>query len=189
MRRRIAQHMVESKRTSPHVTTVFEVDLTAVVAHRERERHSAESQGVRLTLTAYFVARRWRAGLAQYPLLNARWTDEHIYAYKDVNVGIATATDEGLIVPVLKHAQDYNLIGLARQIEGLVKRARAQQLKPDDVTGGTFTLTNHGVSGSALRDAYPQPAAGGHPWGGGGGEACQGDQRRNCGAVMRPTSR
>jgi pyruvate/2-oxoglutarate dehydrogenase complex dihydrolipoamide acyltransferase (E2) component len=147
MRRRIAQHMVESKRTSPHVTTVFEVDLTAVVAHRERERHSAESQGVRLTLTAYFVAAVAR-GLAQYPLLNARWTDEHIYAYKDVNVGIATATDEGLIVPVLKHAQDYNLIGLARQIEGLVKRARAQQLKPDDVTGGTFTLTNHGVSGS-----------------------------------------
>ncbi len=147
MRRRIAQHMVESKRTSPHVTTVFEVDLTNVVAHRERERHNGEKHGVRLTLTAYFVLAIAR-GLAQYPLLNARWTDDSIHAYQVINVGIATATDDGLIVPVLKGAQDYNLIGLARQIDGLVKRARSRQLKPDDVSGGTFTLTNHGVTGS-----------------------------------------
>ncbi|XWX02747.1 dihydrolipoamide acetyltransferase family protein [Aggregatilineales bacterium SYSU G02658] len=147
MRRRIAQHMVDSKRTSPHVTTVFEVDLTPVVAHRERERQALEAQGVRLTLTAYFVTAIAR-GLERYPLLNARWTEDGILAYKVINVGIATATDDGLIVPVLKNAQDYNLIGLARQIEGLVKRARSGQLKPDDVAGGTFTLTNHGVSGS-----------------------------------------
>ncbi len=147
MRRRIAQHMVDSKRTSPHVTTVFEVDLTPVVAHRERERQTFEAQGVRLTLTAYFVTAIAR-GLERYPLLNARWTEDGILAYKVINVGIATATDDGLIVPVLKNAQDYNLIGLARQIEGLVKRARSGQLKPDDVAGGTFTLTNHGVSGS-----------------------------------------
>jgi 2-oxoglutarate dehydrogenase E2 component (dihydrolipoamide succinyltransferase) len=147
MRRRIAQHMVESKRTSPHVTTVFEVDLSSVVAHREHERHSAEGHGVRLTLTAYFVMAIAR-GLARYPLLNARWTDDGIHAYQVANIGIATATDDGLIVPVLKGAQDYNLLGLARQIDALVKRARSRQLKPDDVTGGTFTLTNHGVTGS-----------------------------------------
>lgn len=147
MRRRIAQHMVESKRTSPHVTTVFEVDLTHVVAHRERERHSAESHGVRLTLTAYFVMAIAR-GLARYPMLNARWTDDGIHAYQVANIGIATATDDGLIVPVLKNTQDYNLLGVARQIDALVKRARSHQLKPDDVSGGTFTLTNHGVTGS-----------------------------------------
>lgn len=147
LRRRIAEHMVHSKHTSPHVTTVFEVDLSAVVRHRQANRDAYEAQGVRLTFTPYFVQAIARA-LATYPLLNASWTDENILAFRVMNLGIATATDDGLIVPVLKNAQDYNLMGLARQITDLAQRARARQLRPDDITGGTFTLTNHGISGS-----------------------------------------
>jgi 2-oxoglutarate dehydrogenase E2 component (dihydrolipoamide succinyltransferase) len=146
-RRRIAQHMVESKHTSPHVTTVFEADLSAVVRHREANRAAFEAQGIRLTYTPYFVMATTQA-LQRHPALNARWTEEGILQFRVVNIGIATATPDGLLVPVLKNAQDYNLVGLARQVNDLAERARSRQLRPDDMTDGTFTITNHGVSGS-----------------------------------------
>jgi 2-oxoglutarate dehydrogenase E2 component (dihydrolipoamide succinyltransferase) len=146
-RRRIAQHMVESKHTSPHVTTVFEADLSTVVRHREANRAAFEAQRVRLTYTPYFVMAAAQA-LQRHPALNARWTNEGILQFRVINIGIATATPDGLLVPVLKNAQDYNLIGLARQVNDLAERARSRQLRPDDITDGTFTITNHGVSGS-----------------------------------------
>lgn len=148
MRRAIAKHMVESKlHTAPHVTTVFEVDMTRVMAHWKANEAAFAAQGVRLTLTAYFVAAIVRAAQAQ-PTLNSRWTDDGLFVPNVINVGMAVALSEGLIVPVIKNAQDLSLIGLARQVTDLATRARAKQLKPDDLQGGTITLTNHGVSGS-----------------------------------------
>ena len=147
MRRSIAQHMVNSVQTSPHVTTVFEVDLSAIVNHREANKAAFAKQGIKLTYTPYFVS-ACTAALHENPLANSRWTDEGIYLYQPLNIGIATAIEDGLIVPVLKNAGDYNLSGLARQINDLAERARTKQLKPDEVRDGTFTLTNHGVSGS-----------------------------------------
>ncbi|MDW8299310.1 MAG: dihydrolipoamide acetyltransferase family protein [Anaerolineae bacterium] len=148
MRRAIAKHMVESKlHTAPHVTTVFEVDMTRVMAHWKANEAAFAAQGVRLTLTAYFVAAIVRAAQAQ-PTLNSRWTDDGLLVPNVVNVGMAVALNDGLIVPVIKNAQDLSLIGLARQVNDLATRARAKQLKPDDLQGGTITLTNHGVSGS-----------------------------------------
>jgi pyruvate/2-oxoglutarate dehydrogenase complex dihydrolipoamide acyltransferase (E2) component len=147
MRRSIAQHMVESKQTSPHVTTVFEADLSAIVNHRAQHKETYAKQGVRLTYTSYFVMAVVSA-LQDHPLLNARWTDEGIYQHHVANIGMAVALDEGLIVPVIKNAQDYNLMGLARHVNDLAERARNRQLKPDEVRDGTFSITNHGVSGS-----------------------------------------
>ncbi|MCS6836811.1 MAG: 2-oxo acid dehydrogenase subunit E2 [Anaerolineae bacterium] len=148
MRRSIAEHMVASKlHIAPHATTVFEADMSAVVAHREAHRGAAKAQGIKLTYTAYFVAAIVE-GLRAYPILNARWTDEGIYMQRPLNIGMATALEDGLIVPVIKNAQDYNLFGLARQINDLAERARLKRLSPDEVRDGTFTLTNHGVSGS-----------------------------------------
>jgi pyruvate/2-oxoglutarate dehydrogenase complex dihydrolipoamide acyltransferase (E2) component len=147
MRRSIAEHMLKSKQTSPHVTTVFEVDLTAVSAHRATHKASFAQQDTKLTFTPYFIM-ACVAGLREYPLLNARWTDEGIHLYKVAHIGIATALEDGLIVPVLHNAQDYNLMGIARHVNDLAERARTKQLRPDEVKNGTFTLTNHGVSGS-----------------------------------------
>jgi 2-oxoglutarate dehydrogenase E2 component (dihydrolipoamide succinyltransferase) len=106
-------------------------------------------QSVKLTLTAYFVAAIIKAVQAQ-PTLNARWTDEGLFVHRVINVGMAVALPEGLIVPVIHNAQDLNLMGLARQVSDLSSRARSKAIRPDEVTGGTITLTNHGVSGSLL---------------------------------------
>ncbi len=150
MRRTIAEHMVRSKlQTSPHVTTVFEIDMSAVMAHREANKESFAKQGVNLTLTAYFAVATVEA-LQSKRYLNAQWTDEGIFLHNVVNLGIAVAMDEGLIVPVIKNAGDLNLMGMARAVNDLATRARAKQLKSDEVHGGTFTITNHGVSGSLL---------------------------------------
>jgi 2-oxoglutarate dehydrogenase E2 component (dihydrolipoamide succinyltransferase) len=160
MRKNIAEHMVRSKHTSPHVTTVFEVDMSAVLAHREANQDAFAKQGVNLTLTAYFVAAVVDA-LRAVPALNAQWTDEGIYVHRAMHIGIAVAIDGGLIVPVIKNAQDLNLLGVARAVNDLAARARNKQLKPDEVQGGTFSITNHGVSGSLF--ATPiinQPQAG-----------------------------
>lgn len=161
MRRAIAEHMVRSKlHTAPHVTTVFEVDMAAALAHREAHKQAFAKQAVNLTLTAYFAAAAV-AALQAVPYLNAQWTDEGIFLHHAVHLGMAVALDEGLIVPVIKNAQDLNLAGLARAINDLSNRARSRQLKPDETQGGTFTITNHGVSGSLL--AAPiinQPQAG-----------------------------
>ena len=149
MRRAIAEHMVRSKHTSPHVTTIFEVDLSAVLAHRSANKDAYAKQGVNLTLTAYFVAASVEA-LRAVPYLNAQWTENGIFLHNVQNIGMAVALDEGLIVPVIKHAGDLNLLGLARQINDLANRARNKQLKPEEVKEGTFTITNHGVSGSLV---------------------------------------
>jgi 2-oxoglutarate dehydrogenase E2 component (dihydrolipoamide succinyltransferase) len=147
MRKAIAEHMVFSKRTSPHVTTVFEIDLSAVLKHREANKESAAKQGVNLTLTAYFVMAAVEA-LRAVPTLNARWTDDGIYLINTINIGMAVALENGLIVPVIQNAGDLNLLGTARAVNDLSTRARAKQLKPDEVQSGTFSITNHGVSGS-----------------------------------------
>lgn len=148
LRRAIAEHMVRSKlHTSPHVTTVFEVDMSAALAHQAAQRDTLAQQGVRLTLTAYFAAAAV-AALRARPAVNARWTDEGILVQRAVHLGIAVAVEGGLIVPVVRNAQDLSLEGLARAINDLAARARSRQLRPDEVQGGTFTITNHGVSGS-----------------------------------------
>jgi pyruvate/2-oxoglutarate dehydrogenase complex dihydrolipoamide acyltransferase (E2) component len=150
MRSNIAAHMVHSKlQTSPHVTTVFEVDMSHVWAHWQANMEPSAKNGVKLTLTAYFVAAMVAACRAQ-PTLNAQWTDEGLFVHQSVNIGMAVALTDGLIVPVIKNAQDLNLAGLARQITDLATRARSKALRPDDITGGTITLTNHGVSGSII---------------------------------------
>jgi 2-oxoglutarate dehydrogenase E2 component (dihydrolipoamide succinyltransferase) len=148
MRKAIAEHMVQSKRTSPHVTTVMEVDLSRVVRHREQNKAGFERDGVRLTYTAYFVSATV-AALKAYPLVNSSWTEEGIRLHKEINIGMATSLGEaGLIVPVIHRAENLSLRGLAQAINDLAERARNRQLKPDEVRGGTFTITNHGISGS-----------------------------------------
>lgn len=149
MRRRIAEHMVASKRISPHVTTVFEVDLSAITSHREKYKSEMEQRGVRLTFMAYFVEAVART-LRKHRIVNATYTDDGILLYGDVNIGMAAAVQggAGLIVPVIKHADEKNLMGLARDVQDLTTRARGAQLTPNDVSGGTFTITNHGTGGS-----------------------------------------
>ncbi len=147
MRRAIAEHMVRSKQTAPHVTTVMEVDLSAVVAHRARNKAEFERQGVKLTFTPYFV-QAVVAGLRAVPIVNATYTDEGVLMHAAVNVGMATAINDGLIVPVIRDADEKSLLGLARTVNDLAERARTRRLQADEVTGGTFTITNHGVSGS-----------------------------------------
>jgi len=148
VRRSIAEHMLMSKRTSPHVTTVMEADLKNIVSHRQANKGLFSQDGVNLTFTAYFVAATV-AALKTYPLVNSSWSDEGILVHKDINIGMATSLgDEGLIVPVLKNADRSSLLGLAQTINDLAIRARNHQLLPDEVQGGTFTITNHGISGS-----------------------------------------
>ena len=148
VRRSIAEHMVVSKHTSPHVTTVMEVDLSRVVAHREANKAAFARDGVNLTFTAYFIT-SIIPGIKAYPIANSSWSEQGILLHREINIGMATSLGEaGLIVPVIKNADGLSLLGLARTINDLASRARARQLKPDEVKGGTFTLTNHGISGS-----------------------------------------
>ncbi len=147
IRRAIADHMVHSKATSPHVTTVFEVDFANVMAHRRANKAQYAQNGVNLTLTAYIVMATAEA-LRAYPYVNSVWQDAGIELKREINIGIATAIPDGLIVPVLKGADGLSLLGIARGVNDLAQRARAGQLRPDEVQGGTFTLTNHGISGS-----------------------------------------
>lgn len=161
MRKSIAQHMVESKHTSPHVLTVMEADMSRVAKHRAANKAAFERDGVNLTFTAYFMM-AIVAGLKAYPQTNSSWTDEGLLVHKNVNLGMAVSLGEdGLIVPVIKKAEDLSLLAMARAVNDLANRARTKKLQPDEVKGGTFTLTNHGVSGSLF--AFPvinQPQAG-----------------------------
>lgn len=147
MRRAIAEHMVRSKHTSPHVTTVFEFDFSAVSAHRAAHKAQFEKDGVNLTFTAYLVAATAQA-LKTHPMVNSTWSDEGVVLKREINIGMATAIPDGLIVPVIKNADSLNLLGLARAVNDLANRARNKQLKTADVQDGTFSITNHGVSGS-----------------------------------------
>lgn len=148
MRRRIAEHMVRSKlHTAPHVTTVFEADMSAVARHRAAHKADFAARGINLTYTAYFMAATAEA-LRRHPMVNSQWTDEGIRLHRAINIGMATALDEGLIVPVLKRVDELSLAGIARQVNDLAQRARQNALQPDEVQDGTFTITNHGVAGS-----------------------------------------
>jgi 2-oxoglutarate dehydrogenase E2 component (dihydrolipoamide succinyltransferase) len=161
IRKQIAEHMVMSKHTSPHVLTVMEADMSKVVKHRAAHKDIFARDGVKLTFTAYFMM-AIVAGLKAYPTVNSSWSDEGILVHKSVNLGMATSLGEdGLIVPVIKSADDLSLLAMARSVNDLANRARSKKLQPDDVKGGTFTLTNHGISGSLF--AFPvinQPQCG-----------------------------
>jgi 2-oxoglutarate dehydrogenase E2 component (dihydrolipoamide succinyltransferase) len=150
MRRQIAGHMLDSRRTSPHVTTVMEADLSKIVAHREAHKAAFERDGARLTYTSYFVAAAV-AGLKAFPRANSSWREDGLVLHAAVHVGMAVSLGEdGLIVPVIRDADRLSLLGLVHAVDDLSARARARKLQPDEVRGGTFTLTNHGVSGSLL---------------------------------------
>ena len=148
MRQKIAEHMVMSKRTSAHVTTVHRTDMTKVA--KMRERHKAEFQqrhGFSLTFLP-FVVRAAVEAIRAYPILNASIEGTNILYHNDINIGIAVALENGLIVPVIRNADEKNVLGLQRSIVDLSTRARSRQLKPDEVQGGTFSITNFGSFGS-----------------------------------------
>jgi 2-oxoglutarate dehydrogenase complex dihydrolipoamide succinyltransferase (E2) component len=149
MRRQIAEHMVSSRRTAAHCTTVIEVDLAKVVARRSELKESFAARGAPLTYLA-FVARATVGALQEHPILNAALDGEEIVYHDDVNLGIAVALEQGLIVPVIKRAQRLSLEGIAAAVADLSARARAKRLSPDEVQGGTFTITNPGQFGTVL---------------------------------------
>jgi 2-oxoglutarate dehydrogenase E2 component (dihydrolipoamide succinyltransferase) len=149
-RKRIAEHMVQSLlHTAPHVTTVFEADLTAVLDHRQRNKDDFARRGAPLTLTAYFL-QATVAAIRAVPEANSRWTDSALEVFDSIHIGVATALDTGLVVPVLRDVQSRDLFETAQGLEDLVSRAREGRLSPADVRGGTFTISNHGVSGSLV---------------------------------------
>lgn len=147
IRRMIAEHMVRSKHTAPHVTTVHEADMSRVLQFHQAHAAEFEKQGVRLTYTAFFVQAAI-AALKAFPLVNASYTEQGIMLKREVNIGIAVATEEGLVVPVIKNADEKSLLGIVRALNDLATRAREKRLRPEEVQGGTFTITNYGVFGS-----------------------------------------
>jgi 2-oxoglutarate dehydrogenase E2 component (dihydrolipoamide succinyltransferase) len=156
MRRRIAEHMAHSLATAPHVTAVFEADFTAVLAHRAASKAAFERQGVALTVTAYIV-QACVAAMQAVPAVNSRWHADALEVFDDINIGIGTALGGknpndfgGLVVPVVHRAQGLSLQGVAARLQEATAAARAGKLAPADVQGGTFTISNHGVSGSLL---------------------------------------
>ena len=150
MRKIIAQHMIESRRTSAHVHCMYEVDFTRIVNLRNKHKAGFEQRhGARLTFMPFFVRAAVMA-LQQWPIINASLEGDNIRYHRHINMGIAVALDWGLIVPVLKNAGDLNFLGLQRGITDLGERARTKKLKPDDVEGSTFTVTNPGQFGAVF---------------------------------------
>lgn len=147
MRKAIADHMVRSKTVAPHVTSVHEADMSRVMAYQKAHEAEFARQGVKLTYTAFFV-QAVVAALQAYPVVNASFTDQGILMRRNINIGVAVALPDGLIVPVIKNANEKSLLGIARAVNDLATRAREKRLNPDDVQGGTFTITNYGVFGS-----------------------------------------
>jgi len=147
MRKRIAEHMIASRRTSAHVHSVFEVSFTRVAQVREARKAEFEKAGAKLTYLSFIVKAVTDALLA-VPVVNASIDGDNVVYHREVNIGVAVALDWGLIVPVIKKTDERNLLGISRSIADLAARARAKQLKPDEVTGGTFTITNPGVFGA-----------------------------------------
>jgi pyruvate dehydrogenase E2 component (dihydrolipoamide acetyltransferase) len=147
MRKKIADHMVQSRRTSAHVTTVYEIDMTRIARIREQHKDSfAERTGTKLSYMP-FIFQAVNNALRKFPIFNAQVSGDQIIYKRDINLGMAVALDWGLIVPVIKKADDLSISGLARAANDLADRARTKQLKPDEVGGGTFTITNPGVFG------------------------------------------
>jgi 2-oxoglutarate dehydrogenase E2 component (dihydrolipoamide succinyltransferase) len=151
VRKRVAEHMVQSLlHTAPHVTTVFEVDMSAVLAHRQANREEFSRRGAPLTLTAYFLQAVVNA-IRAVPEANSRWTDSALEIFESIHIGVGTALEQGgLVVPVLRDVQARDLFATAEGLNDLVTRAREGRLTPADVRGGTFTISNHGVSGSLV---------------------------------------
>jgi 2-oxoglutarate dehydrogenase E2 component (dihydrolipoamide succinyltransferase) len=149
MRKSIAEHMIASRRTSAHVTTFFEVDCTNVMKAREKMKAEFERSGVRLTVTPFFVQAAVNA-LKRFPIINSSLDGDTIVYKRAINIGIAVNLDWGLIVPVIKNAEEKNLLGLARALNDLGERARNKKLTPDDVKDGTFTITNPGQYGGLI---------------------------------------
>jgi len=148
IRKKIAEHMVMSKNTAPHVTSVAEADLTRIVNYREKNKKAfEEKEGVKLTYTAFFIEAAAKA-LKEFPLINSSVDGDKIIQKKYVNIGFAVGMEKGLIVPVIKNADQLNLIGIARAIADLANRARTKKLNPDDVQDGTFPITNIGTFGN-----------------------------------------
>ena len=148
MRKKIAEHMIMSKRTSAHVHGVFEVDVTRIVKIRERRRGEFEkATGLKLTFTPFF-ARAAVHGIRKWPIINSSVEGDNIHYHPSINLGIAVALDWGLIVPVVKSAEERSFVGLQKAITDLGERARSKKLKPDEVQGGTFTITNPGIFGA-----------------------------------------
>lgn len=148
MRKRIAEHMVASRRTSAHVTTVFEVEMTKLAAIRKR--HAAEFEqrhGFKLNYTAFFI-RAAAETIKAFPIFNSSIDGTNIVYKRDVNIGVAVALESGLIVPVIRSADEKNFLGIARAVQDLAERARSKHLRVEDVQGGTFTITNPGMFGS-----------------------------------------
>jgi 2-oxoglutarate dehydrogenase E2 component (dihydrolipoamide succinyltransferase) len=147
MRRQIAEHMVASKRTSAHVSTVFEVEMTRIVELMARQGEEFERRhGLKLTYTPFFV-RAVVEAIREFPIVNSSVEGTTIIYRRDMNIGVAVALETGLIVPVIKHADEKNFLGIARAVKDLAERARTKHLSVDDVQGGTFTITNPGVFG------------------------------------------
>ena len=147
MRKKIAEHMVLSRRTAAHVHSVFEVNLSRVSGIRESRKAAYEAQGTKLTYLSFIVKAAAEA-LQAWPVINASTDGDQIVYHKDVNIGVAVALEWGLIVPVIRNADQLDLIGLSRAIADLAAKARAKQLKPEDVSSGTFTVTNPGAFGA-----------------------------------------
>ena len=147
MRKIIAEHMIESRRTSAHVNSVFEVDVTRLVRLRERYKRTFEERhGTKLTFTPFFI-KAVCDGLRAWPVVNASVEGETVVYKKDLNIGVAVALDWGLIVPVVRNADELSLAGLCKRVTDLAERARSKKLNPDEVQGGTFTITNPGIFG------------------------------------------
>jgi 2-oxoglutarate dehydrogenase E2 component (dihydrolipoamide succinyltransferase) len=147
MRKRIAEHMVMSRKTSAHVTTVFQADLSRVVdLYRNEKERFEQQENVRLTYTPFFV-RAVIDGIKKFPILNSSVSNDQIVIHKNIHIGIAVSLEGGLIVPVIHHADDRSFLGLTRVINELAAKARQKKLTVDDVQGGTFTITNPGVYG------------------------------------------
>ncbi len=149
MRKKIAEHMVMSKQVSPHVYSIFEIDMSSVVGRRKALKPEFAAEGVKLTFLPFFMEAVIR-GIKEFPIVNSSMDGDYIVYKKNVNIGIAVALENGLIVPVVKHADQMNLLGLAKAAQDLAERARTKRLVPDDVQGGTFTITNVGVFGSVF---------------------------------------
>ncbi|MCB0131347.1 MAG: 2-oxo acid dehydrogenase subunit E2 [Caldilineaceae bacterium] len=149
MRRAIAQHMAVSKQTSPHVTTIIEADMTAVVRHREAHKREFGVKGIALTYMPYFVT-AVAVGLKTVSIVNSRFSEQGIVESRRIHIGMAVAVKDGLLVPVIRDADERNLQGMARAVNDVARRARANQLSPDELAGGTFTITNHGTGGSLV---------------------------------------
>src|SRR6266700_3124069 len=157
MRKKIAEHMVLSRRTSAHVTTVYEVDMSRVAKLRDENRESfQERTGTKLTYMP-FIFKAVTDAIRKFPAFNAQVSGDQIIYKRDINLGMAVALDWGLIVPVIKRADDLSVSGLARAANDLADRARTKQLKPDEVAGGTFTITNPGVFGGLFGTPIKTP--------------------------------